>query len=222
VLSEDPWVVFPGNLQGRHAKETGAKGATLVTVKGGRVAQVEHRALDAVRWAVCEVDLSSAATGDDVVDRARERLSASLSEAECRPLAARVLLLGTSKAHGELAKDPELWGQQIRVAAMEVGGEGVWVEKIRVQTRTPINMDALSERDDAIGELVRSMRSLRGNEEELRELLESFSDLRHKLPQELREGEDGIRLSEPGEIAGLLDDVEQVLIPRLLLKGLST
>ena len=32
VLCRNPWVVFPGNLQGRHARETGAKGATLVEV----------------------------------------------------------------------------------------------------------------------------------------------------------------------------------------------
>lgn len=35
VLSEKPHVVFPGNLQGRHARETGAKGASLVTVEDG-------------------------------------------------------------------------------------------------------------------------------------------------------------------------------------------
>jgi LexA-binding, inner membrane-associated putative hydrolase len=32
VLSERPWIVFPGNIQGRHPKESGAKGCTLVTV----------------------------------------------------------------------------------------------------------------------------------------------------------------------------------------------
>lgn len=32
VLAERPWVVFPGNLQGRHSKEAGPKGCTLVTV----------------------------------------------------------------------------------------------------------------------------------------------------------------------------------------------
>ncbi|EQD80584.1 Metallophosphoesterase, partial [mine drainage metagenome] len=30
VVCEDPMVVFPGNLQGRHIRETGPKGATLV------------------------------------------------------------------------------------------------------------------------------------------------------------------------------------------------
>ena len=42
VLHRDPWIVFPGNLQGRHVRETGAKGATLVTVEDRRVVSVDH------------------------------------------------------------------------------------------------------------------------------------------------------------------------------------
>ena len=33
IVSQDPWIVFPGNLQGRHINEDGPKGATLVTVR---------------------------------------------------------------------------------------------------------------------------------------------------------------------------------------------
>ena len=36
VLHKKPHVVFPGNLQGRHARETGAKGATGLTDRCGR------------------------------------------------------------------------------------------------------------------------------------------------------------------------------------------
>ena len=31
VLQQSPWVVFSGNLQGRHIRETGPRGAVLVT-----------------------------------------------------------------------------------------------------------------------------------------------------------------------------------------------
>src|SRR2546427_294312 len=37
VVSSDPYVVYSGNLQGRNARETGAKGATIVEVHEGRV-----------------------------------------------------------------------------------------------------------------------------------------------------------------------------------------
>jgi DNA repair protein SbcD/Mre11 len=35
IVSRDPWIVFPGNLQGRSVRETGAKGAVRVTVEDG-------------------------------------------------------------------------------------------------------------------------------------------------------------------------------------------
>lgn len=215
-LSRDPWIVFPGNLQGRHAKETGPKGATLVTVDGGRVTSVKHRSLDAVRWCLCQVDLAAAASADDAVDLAREELSKSLDEADGRPVAARVVLAGTSKAHAALSSNPEQWAQHIRAAAMDIAGEGVWVEKILLRTRTQIDLDALEDRDDAIGQLARSLRALRTDDAELAELCSRLSDLRQKLPQEAREGDDGIRLDDPAYVRELLDDVEQALIPRLL------
>ena len=36
-LSRDPWIVFPGNLQGRSVRECGEKGAVVVDVADGRV-----------------------------------------------------------------------------------------------------------------------------------------------------------------------------------------
>ena len=46
VVSESPPIIFPGNIQGRHIKETGSKGATLVTVEDGRITEIETRDLD--------------------------------------------------------------------------------------------------------------------------------------------------------------------------------
>lgn len=56
VLGEDPWVVFPGNLQGRHVRECGPRGAVLASVEGGEVRRVERLLVDVLRWQVMEVD----------------------------------------------------------------------------------------------------------------------------------------------------------------------
>ena len=40
VLSEDPYVVYPGNIQGRKISESGEKGCYLVTVDDGRVSEL--------------------------------------------------------------------------------------------------------------------------------------------------------------------------------------
>ncbi|MGH7191555.1 MAG: metallophosphoesterase family protein, partial [Acetobacteraceae bacterium] len=56
VLAERPWILFPGNLQGRHAGEPGAKGCTLVTVEDRKVTEVAHRVVDVLRWVALDID----------------------------------------------------------------------------------------------------------------------------------------------------------------------
>ena len=46
----DPVAWYPGNLQGRNFRKTGAKGALLVTVPPGGEPVVEFRPLAPVRW----------------------------------------------------------------------------------------------------------------------------------------------------------------------------
>ena len=207
-------------FQGRHARETGPKGATLITVNNGRVSSVEPRALDVVRWEVCDVDLSEASSGDDAVELTRARLHERASSlAEGRVLCARVVLTGSTRANAALRAEPERWSNQIRAAATDLGGDGVWVERIVSRTNASIDRAALAGRDDAIGHLVRAVARLREDEPALLAMGSAFDDLRRKLPAEARGGEDGIDLESPAALRLLLDDVEELLLPRPLPAG---
>jgi hypothetical protein len=217
VWCRDPWVVFPGNTQGRHARETGPKGATLVTVADGVITAVEPRPLDVLRWRVLDLDASAAVDGDQVVDLVRAALELQLAEEEGRLLAARVVVRGTSRAHRELGRDPERWIHEVRGVANDVGGgQGVWIERVELRTTAPLDLAALAAREDAIGQLVRALRDTRGDEAALRALSDVIAPLKAKLPPELRDGPDGLRLDDLSWIAGLLDDVGGFLLPRLL------
>jgi DNA repair exonuclease SbcCD nuclease subunit len=107
VLREgDRYLVYPGNLQGRHIREDvpaggEGKGVTLFSVDGGRVVDVRHRAVDVFRWRAVEVDASDAAGFGEVVQRAGAAVTASLA-GETMPHAVRVRLLGATAAHGAL------------------------------------------------------------------------------------------------------------------------
>lgn len=215
VLCRDPWILFSGNLQGRHIRETGPKGATLVTVEDGVVAAVEHRALDVVRWALCEVDATEAGSGLEVVDQVAETLACEAQAADGRVLAARIRVTGTSSAHRMLSADPERWTNEIRGAVADLGSQ-VWVEKVLFHTRTPIDLEALLIHDDPVAGLLRSLRGLRGDPQGLGDLLSEFSDLRNKLPSEYRQLDDALDLDNPTSLATLLEEIEQLLIPRLL------
>jgi exonuclease SbcD len=131
-LSENPWIVFPGNLQGRHIGETGPKGATLVTVSN-RAVSVEHRVLDVLRWTRIEVDLDGAADEAEAMARIQSDLETALRAAEPLPLAARIILNGTTNA---LTSDG-LREKILNESGNLPGEHRLWLESVKLQTRPP-------------------------------------------------------------------------------------
>jgi len=216
VVATDPWIVYPGNLQGRHARETGSKGATVVTVEDGVVQSVEHRPLDVLRWEVVTVDASPANDALEVVDLARAAIAQCAAEADGRVLAARVVVTGSTRANGAIRRDVDRFTSELRAAVTDALGETAWVEKIAIQTRATIDMDRVREEASAVGHLARRIAAMRSDPAELAELGAVLAELDKKLPPELREGEGALRLDDPAFLRLVLDDVEQMLVPRLL------
>jgi len=159
VLAERPcWVVFPGNTQGRHVRETGPKGATLVTVNDGQIAKVMHRDLDVVRWELLKVDLTDAATEDDAFAAVRADLDDALATAGDRLLAARVMLEGATAVHPALVRDLGATRDKLHAEAASCAGAGtIWLESVDVRTRPKLDIAAMRERSDAVGLLVREL-----------------------------------------------------------------
>lgn len=219
VLHQEPWIVFPGNLQGRHARETGPKGCTLVTVQDGRVQAATHRCMDVMRWARCAVDAIGVATAEELLDRIGVAMRTEMQTAEGRPLALRIEVLGACPAHAVLQRDEQRWINEIRALALEVGGGLLWVEKVKLSTRAAVALEELIGQGGALGELLRGLRNLRDDADALHALAHEFQDLRNRLPDELVNGHEPLDPSDPALIAQLLPEVEQHLIASLLDSG---
>jgi DNA repair protein SbcD/Mre11 len=216
ILCEEPWIVFPGNIQGRHVRELGPKGCTLVTVQDQRVVSAQHRDLDVVRWSLCDVDVSGAPTGDDVVDCVRQALERQMAVGSGCPMAVRIRLLGACKAHGTLSSHHERWTNEIRAVATDVSNGTICVEQVKTQTRTQADLDYLLARDDALSDLLRALSSWETDEPFIAEVASELRDLARKLPAELRTGEDAVDLDNPQTLRQAVDEVEHLLLTRLL------
>jgi DNA repair exonuclease SbcCD nuclease subunit len=217
ILSRDPWVVFPGNLQGRHVRETGPKGAVLIDTDGQRIRDVSFHALDVLRWAHLTVDLAEAQNGHDAVELARAAIDDALVQAEGRTLAIRLDMQGASAAHDALVDNPERWESMLRATASDVAADGVWLEKIRWATWPRADAEQLAQRDDAVGQVARALRAAQAEGADLDAMTAALAELRVKLPSELRErdSDGGLRLDDPTTVRELLADVERLLLPRL-------
>ena len=135
ILHQYPHIVFPGNLQGRHIRETGAKGARLVSVEDGSVSTVTFFPCDVVRWAVVPVQLAGIEDADGVTAAMTAAIAEAVAtQADERLLACRIELHGRAAAHGSLVAMEEQWLAEARAAALGLGSEAAWIEKVVIRT----------------------------------------------------------------------------------------
>jgi DNA repair protein SbcD/Mre11 len=149
-LAHDPWIVFPGNLQGRSVREPGPKGAVVVDVEDGHIIGVERLILDRARWAVITIDLSGI---DDVtigLRKIEEAIRTVADQADGRLLALRVRLEGRTQLHRLLKADPHRFSDEVQAAAQRCH-EDIWLERLRIETndveKSPSAVDVLASID---------------------------------------------------------------------------
>lgn len=219
IVNREPWIVFPGNIQGRHIRETGAKGATLVRVADGRVDQVEEVALDVLRWELCRIEVTGCDTLSAIYERIRQQLAAVLAAADGRPVAVRLELHGHTRAQHQLQTQSVGVTEEIRSLALDLGGAGLGLEKVRFNTAATGRLDRLLHRDDALGGLLRNLQDLDLDAGQLRELEPEIDAFFNKLPPELRAGDDPFDPADADQWQQLCDDIRQLLTAQLLTAG---
>jgi len=207
-----PAIHFPGNIQGRHIRETGAKGCLVVEVGEDRSVDAEFVPLDVVRWARVEADCSEAETLDDCLEAVGDALEAARVDAEGRLLAARVVLTGASRAHAALARDPRQTREEIRARAIETGGEGVWLEKVKVETRPPAGPPP--DIEGPLAEIAAVAREWLESDEALATLTDSIDAMLAKLPPDLRPAAHEL-LEDPESRTALIDSAHALVLARL-------
>ena len=218
VLHEQPHVVFPGNLQGRHVRETGAKGAYLVTVEEGQVVEVSAQEFDVVRWEVLHVDVEAASNIADVIEQMRQTLTQGVATANGRMLSARLVLQGQTELHSQLVSKLDYLTEEARALALGMGYEVAWVERVAVHTKPMADTATLAEREDALGDLKRLLNEAVDDEELIGQLKSDIGQLISKLPPELRDKPDDEVLATAvnDDYADLVQQVTPYLYARLL------
>jgi DNA repair exonuclease SbcCD nuclease subunit len=215
LVHSDPLVVFPGCLQGRHARETGAKGGVVVTVPDGSPAEIVHHPLDVIRWSELAVDLSGAATEKAVLDRLVDALTEEARRNEPLPLVVRVSFSGATRMHETLAGDLEYWKEAVRSAAMAGVGEHVWIEGLKVATRCSDRSGTAALEPGPLLELDQLVSDLQAGDDLLRGLGEELGALFRKLPAEYRRGDRAIEPGNHTHLRRVLQEAHALLIREL-------
>ncbi len=209
-------VVFPGNLQGRHIRETGPRGAVIVHADETGIVTIDRLFVDVLRWRHVTIDASGATALADVVQltgRAFEHVLAA--QDDDKPYAVRVTVSGPTAAHGELFGMEAQLRAEIIAQAGAIGIDRLWVEKIRIITTPLATAAQIRERSDAIADLQILLDDAPQDETLLKSLAADLQQMIGKMPFELVESMPELKNIRDGDLSDLLRSITPGLIAHL-------
>lgn len=216
VVAEDPWIVFPGCIQGRHIRETGPKGCVLATVEDGAVREIESVPLDVLRWVRCCVDLTDADDMTTVLERTRMAIVSEHAAADGRPVAMRIRFEGATTIADQLAADPMRIEQQLKMIAAETVGEDLWIERVEHAATSKREPASILGDDSPFGRLLKDIMTDTAEPDEIDGLEEILVDLRQRVPHEAFAADSGLNLEDRQTVKRLIKEAGHMLVGRLL------
>jgi DNA repair exonuclease SbcCD nuclease subunit len=136
IVSRDPWIVYPGNLQGRSIRECGERGAVIVEVADGIVADVRRVVTDFARWAEVFVDAAPHSDETSLLRAVEAEVRPHAKAAQGRLLAVRVVLTGATTLHTRFIADRDRLRDEVEAAAQRCADD-IWLERLRIETTEP-------------------------------------------------------------------------------------
>ncbi len=194
VVSENPFIVYPGNIQGLHRKETGPRGCYLVDIGTFGTVTLSFKETDSIRWLDLPFDITPYEDAEALLAEIR-RVRAGLKQETNRPNIVRLVLTGSGPLH--------------RVAASEAGREYLfqnlnereqfrhvftYFASLEDRTRSELDLAARRELPDGCGDFLRAYDAMK--ELPAGELAALLSDIAKAQPE----------LSKIPGFAGLMDE----------------
>ena len=148
VLSEEPCIVYPGNIQGRNPKEVGEKGAYLVSVHNQTIMSMEFLPTQGAVWHDLVVDISGKGLQDLVSE-----ISGHVKGGDV----VRITTIGCGVLDGMLRS------QTSDVMTTLSQSIGCTVDSIQVRSSPDIDLDERAGIDDVVGRSIAVARSTAGS-----------------------------------------------------------
>lgn len=179
VRDRDPFVAYPGNLQGRSFKpsEQGPKGVLVVDVVDGDP-RPRFIKVGPIQFKAVEVDASACADLPAVV----EAIHAAVRDSADGETVVRVRVTGCSPAHHDLTGDDA--ERELREALEDRRAllPLVTWTTLDLATHPPLDLDTLADRGDLIGQLAREHAALRADGKGTRLALHNHKAMGSLLP----------------------------------------
>jgi DNA repair protein SbcD/Mre11 len=157
VHAKAPWVVMPGNPQGRDIGEAGAKSATLLTINNGQI-EVDEVPTSSVEFRESVLSLAGLDDDDVIRDALRAHLTAEAATAS-DDVILRLKLIGATSRAWQLRRDRDTWGEILKQMCENSGR--IWIEKLTFDVTAPT---AAPNPNDAVAEVQQFMMQIADEE----------------------------------------------------------
>jgi exonuclease SbcD len=160
IVHDDPLIIYPGNIQGRHSGEQGEKGCLLVEVQQRRVRSSSFLPLHDLVWLERTVDLSGFEQLDQVHDAVLADMRRVVEEYQCPALlryqAQGETGLATLLNEAETSKALLSEWQDSALHDVQQGKEHfAWVESFRFHGISPFDRFTLEQGEDLYADVMR-------------------------------------------------------------------
>jgi DNA repair protein SbcD/Mre11 len=153
ILHEQPYIIYPGNIQGLHRGEKGDKGCYLVEIEEHNT-KIQFFQTNSIQWDTAELDITELQRFDEllfVCEREKEAIRKGHNA-----VMLRLKLIGHGPLHQEL-QDASLVEELLDYLQEGEDAEEIfiWVDSIQVETASNYNQKELLEENGFVGELLR-------------------------------------------------------------------
>ncbi len=206
-VNEQPRIVFPGNLQGSNIRECGAKGAVLVRVEDGEIAETSRLLVERICWASISADLTGASNESEAFDIIREAIAQEVDAANGIPIIFRMTLTGMTALHRSLHSAPERVADEVLATANHCS-DLIWLESIKLETSESVGLVASDDSSLASLDLGSMLCPLLASPEVRSEAREALEMIRGKFPSmDLPDD-----LFAEDKLIGLLEEAREALL----------
>ncbi|KMJ58130.1 hypothetical protein AB685_13950 [Bacillus sp. LL01] len=178
ILHKNPPIVYPGNIQGRHKKETGGKGCYIVELTEGGRAELEYVETSPIDWEEVEISIKGLESLDQLMEVTRKALIAQ--KAEDKSKLVRLIYKGSGALHQSLQDESKQEDLQVLLNEGEDNRNPfIYIYSLHVRTTGAFNRESLQEKS-----FYRDFYSMLEQMEDMEEVLSALyrhSEARHYL-----------------------------------------
>lgn len=178
VLCEDPLILYPGNIQGRHINEDGPRGCYIIKTGSNRKISYEFKPVYNILWKQDEINIKDITTAIELADLLSDKCEEELSKLtnDEKGIVIKWQLTGPSPIYHELTMtDQIIQTKEILVERFFNQTPFIFPESIRLSIRPERKKEDYINQENFIGDFLRLAEQVENDEQMKSELLKMLN-----------------------------------------------